>query len=320
MPSQVEAPRMSPETTNTPLPVDKNSIGDLSRDLNSGRRIKKLGGIGAFVAIGALIGSSAVNAQDSETSQTAALLPSDETPRFEPFNADVNGDGKVTLGEVIVTFPDRMLRVAQGLTSVLDQAQTEETVTETQAEMTDEATQEFIPSFKEPTLRLQRQIFNQDDESIRDITFRQLRQGINKLYENHGDEIGCLEIPGWPFLTKEDMKWVLPQMQNGTPFSRKKEKDGQLLTEKERRESIDSSRLVTASEVITDFLLIHDNTTDPKLRESIADATDLTIDYIISSVDTHGSTENKAKRINGAVNYWTRNYRYKIAHPPVEHC
>ena len=266
------------------------------------------GGIAASLSFAA----TGVRAQDSEVPQTAALLPSDETPQFKPFNADVNGDGKVTLGEVIVTFPDRMLRVAQGLTSVVDQAQAEEATTEAQAETTDEATQKYIPSFKEPTRRLERQIFNQNGESIRDVTFEDLKKGINELYNIHGDEISYLEVPGWPFLTKDDMEWVLPQMQNGTPFSREREKDGQLLTEKERRESIDSSRLVTASEVITDFLLMHDNTTDPKLRESIANATHLTVDYVFSNIETHGDTKDKAEQIRSAVDYWTRNYRYKI--------
>ncbi|OGH47964.1 MAG: hypothetical protein A3A51_05100 [Candidatus Levybacteria bacterium RIFCSPLOWO2_01_FULL_39_10] len=307
MPSPVEAPRMQPEVTNTPLPVDQIPIGDLSRDLNSGRRIKKLGGIGAFVAGTALIGSGTVSAQDSENPETAALLP-DETPRFEPFNADVNGDGQVTLCEFIVTFPDRIQRFTTGLTEAVAKAKSDERMAEVM-------NQRYIGTFRRPTIRLMDRVLNQEEQDIRDVTFEDLKRGLTRFYKNHKADISRIDIAGWEFYSRKDLPGVLNRMRDGTKYSRELASEAE--DEVEAKKIIDRSRLLAASEIFTDQLLMYDVTKNPRLKNAIRNSTDLLVDWAKSSLSLTG--EEIAESIGGYAEYEARNYRYKGAYPPVEH-
>ncbi|MBI2621965.1 MAG: hypothetical protein HYW63_04980 [Candidatus Levybacteria bacterium] len=312
------APRPVYETganTRIPFPVEKQE--NLSSDLiDTGRFNPRRAGVATALALATAIGTfPAVLAQDNP----------DQNPESITFNLDLDGDGTVDLGEFVSPYLRRFRSIAEQIQSAVAKAEASGALNQNQENIKNPEEQAltetqdssgFLPSFNESTRELQRQIFNQENDSIRAVTFEQLQRGLIRFYRIHGDYIVNLDIPGWPLLTRGEINGVLARMKNGTSYSRQlasEEPD-----ENKRQAIIDGARLVAAEEAITDLLFIHDVATNPRLKAASARAADLTADYILGSVDTHGSIQDKSAWIEGAIDYNTRNWRYKVAYAPVD--
>ena len=87
--------------------------------------------------------------------------------------------------------------------------------------------------------------------------------------------------------------------------------------EKNAKEIIDSSRLVSVSDLYMDFVLAYDVTKNPELKENLEKGTKLIAYWAEENISSFTNDEIK-EQMNGYALYMARNYRSKGAYLPRE--